>query len=253
MRKHQEGGIAIVGMAGRFPGAVDVEALWSMLRAGHEGIPRFSAETLISGGLPGKWLDDAAYVRAGGRLDGIERFDAARFGISPREAALMDPQQRLFLECCLHGLEDAGHDSRRFPGWVGVFAGSGAAGYLLERAAPVLASPAELQRRVMGSLADFLPTRVAYRLDLRGPAVNVQTACSTSLVATHLACQSLLSFECDMALAGGVSLSMRQGYLYEPGFHSAPDGHCRPLMRLRPARCPEAGAGWSCSDGSRMR
>nr|AYM54551.1 short-chain dehydrogenase/reductase SDR [Racemicystis crocea] len=239
----QSAGVAVIGMAGRFPGAPDVEALWSLLRDGREGIPRFSREALLEAGLPRDLIDNPAYVPAGGLIEGVDRFDAGRFGYSPREAALMDPQQRVFLECSLSALENAGHDPRSFEGWIGVFAGSGAPSYLLHHATRAKDARTELRQLVMGSLPDFLATRVAYRLDLRGPALDIQTACSTSLVATHLACQNLLGFQCDMAIAGGVTLSLAQGYLYEPDSILSPDGHCRPFDARAQGTVPGSGCG----------
>jgi phthiocerol/phenolphthiocerol synthesis type-I polyketide synthase E len=223
--------IAITGMSGVFPGANTVEDLWRNLRSGLESISFFSPEDLEP--HPFEGLNPAAtLVPARGILEGIENFDAQLFGIHPREAEVMDPQQRLFLECAFKALEQAGCDSLRYKGAIGVFAGAGMNSYLMN----VMANTKALSS-VGGVLAgigndkDHLTTRVAYKLGLRGPAVTVQTACSTSLVAVHLACQSLLNAECDMALAGGVSIILPQkaGYFYQPGGIFSPDGHCRPF------------------------
>ncbi len=223
--------VAIVGLAGRFPGAADVGELWRNLRAGRESIRRLSDDELRAAGVPEELLRDPRYVKAAPVLDDVEGFDAAFFGFSPREAEVMDPQQRLFLECACAALEDAGHDPSRAPGAVGVFAGAGFNCYFVHN---VLTHP-ELFRSIGGQQLvirndkDFLCTLVAYELDLRGPALSVQTACSTGLVAVHTACQSLLSYECDLALAGGVSLAVPQvaGYQYQEGQVFSADGHVR--------------------------
>jgi len=223
-------GIAIIGMAGRFPGAKNVEAFWQNLRNGVESISRFSDEELQAAGVDAALLRHPSYVKAGVVLDDVEMFDAAFFGYTPREAELMDPQHRLFLECAWEALEKSGYDAERCRGPIGVFAGASMNSYLLFNLIPsgVIESARSLQA-VLGNNADFLTTRVSYKLNLKGPSFDVQTSCSTSLVAAHLACQSLLNGECDLALAGGVSISVpqRTGYLYqEQGIYS-PDGHCR--------------------------
>ena len=224
-------GIAIVGLAARFPGARDAAELWRNLRDGVESISFFTAEELAAAGVAPELLADPRYVRAKGSLDGADLFDAAFFGFTPREAEVMDPQHRVFLECAWEALEDAGCDPERFSGRVGVWAGSGASTYLV---ANLLPHPGLMER--LGGLQllllndrDFLATRASYEMNLKGPSVSVQTACSTSLVAAHMACQSLLAGECDLALAGGVSISapLRTGYLYETGSVVSPDGHCR--------------------------
>ena len=226
-----DAGVAVVGLAGRFPGAASVDAFWTNLRDGVESVTFFSEGDLLRGGLDPELVADPQYVRARPIIDGIEWFDAGLFGIHPREAALMDPQHRLFLECSLEALERSGHAGDRHRGSVGVFAGAGSSGYLLSHLtgsdeARQIGAVAHIG---IGNLPDFLATRVAYKLDLKGPAYSVQCACSTSLVAIHLACQSLLNFECDLALAGGVSLSvpMRVGYMFQDGGILSPDGHCR--------------------------
>lgn len=224
--------IAIVGMAGRFPGADDVDALWRNVRDGIESVVAFDDDTLRARGVPQATLDDPAYVRAAVPFDGADRFDAAFFGYSPREAEQLDPQQRLFLECAWHALEHAGYDAQRLSCPVGVYAGAGANLYLMRHLLPrrsLGAGIAELIGLLNGNAADALSTRVAYKLNLRGPAVTVQTACSTSLAAVHTACQALLAHECDLALAGGVWLNLLQGqgYLHQPGAILSPDGHCR--------------------------
>jgi amino acid adenylation domain-containing protein len=222
--------IAVVGMAGRFPGAPGVDALWANLRAGVESIRHFTDAELTAAGVPDELRADPAYVPARGALDGVDRFDAAFFGFTPREAEVTDPQQRLFLEVAWEAMENAGYDPARVPGRVGVYAGASMSSYyqnLLSRPDVVRAAGEQAVR--MGNDKDFLATRAAFKMGLEGPAVVVQTACSTSLVAVHLACQSLLGGDCDMALVGGAAVTAHQhtGYLYQPGSILSPDGHCR--------------------------
>ncbi len=222
--------IAIVGMAGRFPGAADVEEFWANLEAGVESIVRYSDEELAAAGVDAATLADPRYVRAGAPLAGSDLFDAAYFGVPPREAQIMDPQQRVFLECAVTALDDAAVDPGRFRGRIGVFAGSAETSHLLRLAADhALARSVGAYQAWLANKADYLPTRVAYKLDLRGPALNVQTACSTSLVAVHLACRALAGGECDVALAGGVSVGGRdpRGYLAEEGGIESPEGSVR--------------------------
>ncbi len=223
--------IAIIGMSGRFPGAADVEAFWQNLRDGVESISRFSEAEVLAAGVSPELARNPHYVRAGGVLEGADRFDAGFFGVYPREAELMDPQHRVFLECAWEALEHAGYDPERARGPIGVFAGCGLNTYLLFNLLDNPEAREACYQLGIGNDKDFLPTRVSYKLNLRGPSVNVQTACSTSLVAAHLACQSLLSYACDMALAGGVTIRVPQqsGYLYQDGGILAPDGHCRPF------------------------
>ena len=226
----QSAQIAVIGMSGRFPGASGVEAFWQNLREGVESITFFSEPELAAAGVEPGVLRDPAYVRACGALSGVDLFDAGFFELTPREAEIMDPQLRLLLECSWEAIEDAGYDPGRYDRPCGLFAGAGTNAYLFR----VLASR-RLRESVgrfqieIGNEKDHLAAQVAYRLDLRGPAVTLQTGCSTSLVAIHLAVQSLLAFECDLALAGGVSISLPQphGYLYQSGGVLAPDGHCR--------------------------
>jgi acyl transferase domain-containing protein/NADPH:quinone reductase-like Zn-dependent oxidoreductase len=223
--------IAVIGMALRVPGAASVEQFWQNLRAGKESITFFTDQELRDAGVDPAALANPSYVKANGVLQGAELFDAGFFGYSPREAEAMDPQQRVFLELAWEALERAGYDPGRTPGRVGVFAGAGLSTYLLRNLAPNRAfaeSVGELPL-LLGNNKDFVPTRVSYKLNLRGPSANVSTACSTSLVATHLACQSLLDFHCDLALAGGVSVQVPQiqGYLHAEGGIGSPDGHCR--------------------------
>jgi amino acid adenylation domain-containing protein len=229
-RSGASGAVAIVGMAGRFPGAPDVAAFWRNLAGGVESVTFFSTEELAQAGVDPAKLADPRYVPARAVVDGVEWFDAGFFGYSPREAELIDPQQRMFLECAWHALEDAACDPSRYSGRIGVFGGVGMNTYVMH----ILSNPAILEeagvfQTAVASDKDFLASRVAYKLDLRGPAVTVQTGCSTSLVAVHVACRSLLDGECEMALAGGVRIALPQqaGYVYEPGGIVSPDGHCR--------------------------
>jgi phthiocerol/phenolphthiocerol synthesis type-I polyketide synthase E len=226
--------IAIVGMAGRFPGADDVDAFWRNIRDGVASVSHFSDEQLRAQGVPQELLDDPDYVKAGVMFEGFDKFDAGFFGYSPREAETLDPQQRIFLECAWASLEHAGCDAERWPGKVGVYAGEGTNVYLIRNLLPsfglgAASGIADLLGLMSGNSGGSLCTRVAYKLDLRGPAVTLQTACSTSLTAVHTACQALLSHDCDMALAGGVWLNLLQegGYRYQAGAILSPDGHCR--------------------------
>ncbi|MER6363212.1 beta-ketoacyl synthase N-terminal-like domain-containing protein [Kitasatospora sp. NPDC001527] len=239
--------IAIVGMAGRFPGAPDVDTFWRNLEEGRESVSVLSEEQLRASGVDPAVSGRDGYVRAKGVLEGADRFDAAFFGYSPREAEIMDPQHRVFLECAWEALESAGCVPEAFAGRIGVFAGAGMNTYLLHNvtANRRVYDAAGPYQTLLASDKDFLATRVAYKLGLTGPALTVQTACSTSLAAVHLACQSLLDGECDLALAGGVSIGspLAQGYAYEPGGILSPDGHCRPFDAAAAGTVPGNGAG----------
>ncbi|MBB4634032.1 non-ribosomal peptide synthetase/type I polyketide synthase [Longimicrobium terrae] len=229
-QEDRESDIAVVGMSGRFPGARDTDEYWKNLSAGVESITFFAQDELVRAGIAPELLRDPRFVGAHGALDDAFAFDAGFFGVSQREAQVLDPQHRVFLECAWGALEDAGVDPARFAGDIGVYAGSGFSPYLSwVMADPEIASSVPGELAVFSNDKDFLTTRVSYRLGLRGPSVVVQTACSTSLVAIHLACQSLLNRECDVALAGGVSIWPDQvgGYLYQEGGIKSPDGHCR--------------------------
>ena len=224
--------IAIIGMAGRFPGAPDLEAFWQNLREGVESITFFSNEELISAGIDTTTLNQPHYVKANGVLSSVEWFDAAFFDFSPREAEVTDPQHRLFLECAVEALDNAGIAPDTDEYSVGVYAGVGMNTYLFNNLSKNLEQLSEsvgTYQLLIENDKDFLPTRVSYKLNLKGPSVNIQTACSTSLVAVHLACRSLLDAECDVALAGGVAVRVPQqvGYWYQEGMISSPDGHCR--------------------------
>ena len=224
--------IAIVGMSGRFPGARNTAEFWRNLRDGVESIRDLTDAELRAAGATVEDLANPDYVRRAAILDGVPLFDAPFFGFSPRDAAVMDPQHRHFLECAWEALEDAAHPPQQFAGSIGIFAGSGMNAYLIHNLLAnrrLLASAGLFQLKQTGNDKDVLATRVSYQLDLRGPSINVQTACSTSLVAVHLACQSLLNFECDMALAGGVTIEIPHGlgYMYREGEILSRDGHCR--------------------------
>jgi acyl transferase domain-containing protein len=223
--------IAIVGMAGRFPGSRDTDELWRNLRAGEECVTWFSEEELLAAGEDPELIADPAYVPAASVLDDIELFDAGFFGYPAHEAALMDPQQRLFLEQAWHALEDAGVDPDRAPGLVGVFAGSQMSTYMIYNLIQHKELVAGAGKLAIGLTndKDSLTSRVSHTLGLTGPSFNVQAYCATSLVAVSVACTSLLTGECDVALAGGVAVEVphRVGYLYQPGGTSSSDGRCR--------------------------
>lgn len=226
--------IAVVGMALRVPGASTAEAYWRNLRDGVESITQLGEDDLRAAGVSEGQLADPDYVRAGAFLEGIEQWDAPFFGFNPREASVMDPQHRLFLECAWEAIELAGHRPDRFDGAIGIFAGAGMGSYFWRNVlghADLVRDTGFFLLRHTGNDKDFLATRVSYCFDLRGPSLTVQTACSTSLVAIHLASQSLLNGECDLALAGGVTIEVphRQGYVWKEGEILSPDGHCRPF------------------------
>lgn len=252
---HHEGAedIAIIGMAGRFPGAADVDALWQLLLAGREGIEDLSLEQLAAAGVDEATASAPDYVRRGALLADWDCFDPALFGISPREAQVMDPQQRLLLECAWHALEDAAWEPRQFSaaqrrsnapsneteetdtaaGRIAVFTGIGGSHYLIQQLLPRPEVIQQLGYKTVqfGNDPAFAATQLAFRLDLHGPALTLNCACSTSLVAVHLACQSLLRGECGLALAGGSQIARGhgQGYLHQSGGILSTDGHCRPL------------------------
>jgi len=221
--------IAVIGLGGRFPGAADVPAFWKNLVDGVESITYFGAD--LDPDVPAALAEDPAYVRARGVLTGADELDAAFFGINPKEAALMDPQQRLLLEVAWETLEHGGYAPSRYDGTIGVFAGKYNDTYHSQNVAtrPELVEEVGSFLAMLGSEKDYVATWIAYRLGLSGPAVSLHTACSTSLVATVQAMQSLRHGQCDMALAGGASLTVpiRSGYLYQEGAMLSPDGHTR--------------------------
>ena len=224
--------IAIIGMALRVPGANTVEQFWRNLRDGVESIRSLTQEELLAAGESPDKLRDRNYVARTADLERMELFDAEFFGFSRQEAAIMDPQHRQFLECAWEAIENSARPSKTLNGPVGVFAGCGMGSYFYFNVCShqkLLDQVGMFLLRHTGNDKDFLATRASHLFDLHGPSVNVQTACSTSLVAVHYACQSLLNGECDMALAGGVTIELphRRGYLYQDGEILSPDGHCR--------------------------
>jgi len=224
-------GIAVIGLAGRFPGANNIDQFWENLKNGVEAISFFSDEELKEAGVPEQLRLDSNYVAAKGILDDIAGFDASFFNIPPREAELIDPQQRIFLECAWEALECAGYNPFNFAGRIGTFASASKNTYLLFNliTCPELHEPSLANQVLIANDKDYVSTRTSYKLNLRGPSITVQTACSSSMVALHLACQSLMSGECDMALAGGAAIDVphKAGYLYQSGGIFSPDGHCR--------------------------
>ena len=226
--------IAVIAMAGRFPGASTLERYWANVRDGVESVRFFSDEELLAAGEDPSLLADPAYVRAWPQLDGIEQFDAGFFGVSPRDASVMDPQHRFFLEVAWEALERAGYSGRSAPLATGVFAAAGMNHYMMHHLIPnkeVMRTVGEWLVRHNGNDMNFLATRAAYQMNLKGPAMNIQTACSSSLVAIHLACQSLLNGETDLAIAGASTFSLPQdrGYVFKQGEILSEDGHCRPF------------------------
>ena len=247
-----EGRIAIIGMAGRFPGADTITEFWRNLRAGAESVTFFQDDQLDD------WFDDdvraaPSYVKARPILDGIDQFDAGFFAMHAKEAELTDPQHRVFLECAWQALEDGGYDPAAYDGAIGVFAGCSMNTYFLNnicrnrRVIEEFTSNFQVgtYQTLLGAGREFLATRVSYKLDLKGPSLTVQTACSTSLVAVAQACQSLLLYQSDMALAGGVSISFpqRRGYLHQEGGMVSADGHCRPFDAAASGTIFGSGAG----------
>jgi acyl transferase domain-containing protein len=230
---HAASEVAVIGFAGRFPGARNADEFWQNLRDGVESISFFSQEELLNAGADPDQVSVPEYVPAKAILEDIELFDANFFDYSPREAEMLDPQLRVMLECAVEAFEHAGYDAERCKGRVGVYAGVSGGSYLDVN----LSSHAELIERVgpyqvdIGNHAEFVPTTISFKLNLKGPSINIQTACSTSLVAIHVACQSLLNGECDMALAGGGSVTFphKEGYFYQEEGILSPDGHCRPF------------------------
>ena len=214
--------IAIIGMAGRFPGAADVDEFWQNIRNGVESIRRFTDEELVSAGVPAASRNAPGYVPARGVLDGADLFDARFFGFTPREAELLDPQQRVFLECAWEAIERAGYDPYSYPGLIGLYAGSSLNSYLRNLLShPEIAATLQGIQLYLAGDKDHLPTRVSYKLNLRGPSVNVQTSCSTSMVAIHQACRSLAKLEAygarrgvSIACRSSVATASRKGHVF---------------------------------------
>src|SRR5581483_211877 len=240
--------IAIIGMSGRFPGANDVGAFWQNLVAGKDSITRFSDEELAAAGYDPKALRALpGYVAARGVIEKPEWFDRVFFGIPPKEAETLDPQHRVFLEICWEALEDAACDPVRFAGLIGVFAGMSNNTYFpfFVRQRRDLLDALGIVAATIANEKDFLTTRLSYKLNLRGPALNIQTACSSSLVAVCVACQNLLTHQCDIALAGGASITVPQtrGYFYQDGGMTSHDGNCRPFDARASGTVFSSGAG----------
>jgi acyl transferase domain-containing protein len=225
-------GVAIIGMAGRFPGARNLEEFWTNLREGRESVTQFSEEEVRAAGIDPSLYKLPNYVKAGAVLEDVDQFDALFFGYSARDAEITDPQQRLFLECAWECVENAGYNPDTYPGLIGVYAGLDMSTYLYQIYANIdkLGYVDGFQLNV-GNDKDHLATQTSYKLNLRGPSLTVQTACSTSLTAVCLAVQSLLGYHCNMALAGGsaICIPQRKGYYYMPGSILSPDGRCRPF------------------------
>ncbi len=222
--------IAVVGLAGRYPDSNNLEEFWQHLRQGKELVQFFTDEELIAAGHDPEMIAQPNYVKAAAILKDVDQFDANFFGFNPREAEILDPNHRFFLEACWEALENAGYNPDTYPGAISIYGGQAMNRYLLLNLLPnraAIAGVGELQI-MMGNEKDFLTTRASYKLNLKGASVNVQTACSTSLVAVHMAAQALLNGECDMAMAGGVSvIHPKTGYTYTKGSVMSPDGHCR--------------------------
>ena len=239
-------GVAVIGMAGRFPGARNIEIFWKNLVDGKESITFFSPDKLAPL-VADKEKQNPLYVPARGVLDDIDLFDADFFSIPPLEAQVMDPQQRIFLELCWEGLENAGYAAGDYRELIGVFAGMNNNSYYLKN---VLTNPETVKKigdfqAMLANEKDFLATRASYKLNLKGPSVNIYTACSTGLTAIISAFQSLMTYQCDMALAGGISITVPQnsGYLYQEGSMLSPDGHCRPFSENSQGTTFNNGAG----------
>jgi acyl transferase domain-containing protein len=237
--------IAIVGLAGRFPGAASLDDFWRNLRQGVDSLATFSDAELAAAGVDEQLRSRTDWVPRGTLLEDAEMFDASFFGYSPREAQIIDPQHRAFLECAWEALEHAGYASEMPGTTVGVYAGTSLNSYVMTQLLADRALTASVggYQLMLGNDKDFLCTRVSYKLDLHGPSLSIQTACSTSLVAVQIACRALQRGDCDMALAGGVSISFpqRSGYQYQDGMIFSPDGTCRPFDSE--ARGTRAGAG----------
>lgn len=225
------GAIAIIGMNGRFPGANSLEDFWQNLYNGVESVQFFNRDQLLKMGIDEHLLDNPRFVAADALLDGMDLFDAAFFDYSAREAEIMDPQHRLFLESAWEVLESAGYNSDLYKGRVAVYAGANLSGYMVRNlySNPGLVENVGTFKIMIANSQDFLATKVSYKMNLTGPSVNVNTLCSSSMVAVHMACQNLLNYSCDMALAGGVSfqISRNEAFFYQEGGIGSGDGHCR--------------------------
>lgn len=235
MNKYQEtdsmGSVAIIGMAGRFPGARNMDEFWQNLCNGVESVRFFNHEELVQMGIDRHLLDNPRFIAADAILEGMDQFDAAFFDYSAREAEIMDPQHRLFLESAYEALESAGYNSELYDGRIAVYAGANLSGYMIRNlySNPGLVENIGTFKIMLANGQDFLATKVSYKMNLMGPSVNVNTLCSSSMVAVHYACQNLLNYGCDIALAGGVSfqVSRNEAFFYQEGGIGSSDGHCR--------------------------
>nr|WP_042187316.1 type I polyketide synthase [Kibdelosporangium sp. MJ126-NF4]CEL17992.1 Malonyl CoA-acyl carrier protein transacylase [Kibdelosporangium sp. MJ126-NF4]CTQ90780.1 Malonyl CoA-acyl carrier protein transacylase (EC 2.3.1.39) [Kibdelosporangium sp. MJ126-NF4] len=239
--------IAVIGLSGRFPGAGTLAEFWSVLRDGVETHTELGDDELRRAGVAEELIGDPRLVRRRPILAGAALFDAGFFGYTPSEAEIIDPQQRLFLECAWEAVESAGYDPDRFDGSIGVFGGGGPSSYLMSH---LCADPAYLARvgqfpALLGNEKDFIAPRTSYKLNLRGPSISVLTGCSSSLVAVHLAAQSVVNGESDMALAGGATVyfPQRAGYVHQDGGVNSPDGRCRAFDIGANGTVPGDGAG----------
>ena len=238
--------IAIIGMAVRFPGARNVEAFFENLGSGVESVSFFTEEEVTRSGVSEEVMNRPGYVKAHGALEDMDMFDAGFFGFTPRESEILDPQHRVFMECAWEALESGGYDPAQYDGSIGVYAGVAASKYLIHNlmSRPDVLGNSDGFEVSIGNDKDFVPTRVSYKLNLRGPSLNINTACSSSLVAAHTACRALIDGQCDMALAGGVAITvMKSGYLYQEGGVQSPDGHCRAFDSTAKGTVSGSGAG----------
>ena len=238
--------IAVIGMSGRFPGAEEIEEFWDNLKKGVESIKNFSAEELKEAGVSEEELNNPNYVKAKGVIDDVEYFDPEVFNYSPREVEVMDPQLRTLYKCAQEALERGGYNPDNYPGLIGCFAGCSDNYEWANKFLLTERNMGDQYQAFTLNASNFLSTRISYKLDLKGPSYTAQTGCSTSLVTIHLACQSLINGECDMALAGGVTVELprEEGYIYDDGMMFSPDGHCRPF--------DEQAAGTVFSNGAGM-
>ena len=240
-------GVAIIGLSGRFPKAQSIEQYWENMLAGRDCTEALTREQIIESGVSPELADDPTYIRRSASLEGIDLFDADFFDYLPTEASITDPQIRLFLECVQHALDDAGCDPERYDGSIGVYAGVGLNNYLLKN---LMHQPGSFENvldfnKIISNDKDFLSTQVNYKFNLTGPGLTIQTACSTSLVAIQVAYQSLLTYQCDVALAGGAHIRSprAKGMLYREGEIYAPDGLCRPFDKQASGTIFGEGAG----------
>jgi phthiocerol/phenolphthiocerol synthesis type-I polyketide synthase E len=240
-------GVAVIGMAARLPGANNVDEFWRNIRDGIDCITFYNDQELIDAGINPEVLKHPDYVKAKGAVGNVDMFDASFFGINPREAEVTDPQHRMLLECAWEAMEHAGYDSSKYDGPIGIYGGKSMDYYLLLNVYPHIKreiSAGSLQAAI-GNDKDSLTTTISYRLNLTGPGITIQTSSSTSLVATCVACQSLMTYQCDMALAGGITAGppIRSGYLYQEGNIWASDGHCRAFDARAQGFIPGSGMG----------